>query len=421
MSNRKPRLGRFAKRLGPALAIAFVLLAITTHSVEAQTYTAKVLYSFTGPPDGQFPQGGLVLDPDGNLYGTTFGGGSFAGCYQGTCGTVFKLSANGTETILHSFSGIPDGANPQSVLVRDAKGDLYGTTMMGGKQGCAVGITYGCGTVFKIDPTGTETILHSFLPTGGDGQQPFAGLRRDKKGNLYGTTTYGGAYCEGEYGCGTVFKIDPTGTETVLYSFGAYYEDGSGPYSRLIGDGTGNLYGTTGGGGTRGRGTIFKLDAGTYAETILFNFCKGNISIYRCPYGKSPFTGVVLDAKGNIYGVTNSGGIGQRGVVYKISPAGKEKVLHRFGSQPGDGSCYCGDLLLDKEGNLYGINTNTVFKIDPTGTETILYDLPQTYNSFPQPSLVQDGQGNLYGVTFTGGDLTCNPPFGCGTVFKLTP
>jgi uncharacterized repeat protein (TIGR03803 family) len=279
--------------------------------------------------------------------------------------------------------------------------------------------------VFKIDPTGNETILHSFLPTGGDGENPFAGLRRDKKGNLYGTTNYGGISpspsCSLYGGCGTVFKVDPAGNETVLYSFDAYYNDGSGSYSRLIGDGTGNLYGTTDGGGTRGKGTIFKLDAGTYTEKVLFNFCTGNISPRKCPFGGYALNGVVRDAKGNLYGVTDSGGIGNWGVVYKISPAGKETVLHRFGSQPGDGACYCGDLLLDNAGNLYGINTNTVFKIDPTGTETILYDLPQTYNSFPQPSLIQDGIGNLYGVTFTGGDLTCNPPYGCGMVFKLHP
>ncbi len=129
--------------------------------------------------------------------------------------------------------------------------------------------------------------------------------------------------------------------------------------------------------------------------------------------------GVARDAKGNLYGTTSQGGIGNWGVVYKISPTGKETLLHRFGSQSGDGSCYCSDLLLDAVGNLYGVNEGTVFKITPTGTETILYNLYQA--SFPQPSLVMDSQGNLYGVATKGGDLSCNPPYGCGTVFKLSP
>ncbi len=434
MSNRKPRPGRFAKRLGPALAVAFLLGAATTYSVEAQTYTVKVLHSFAGPPDGQAPYGGLILDADGNLYGTTQNGGTSTGCrpnYGETCGTVFKLSAEGVETILYSFSGVPDGEFPTSVLVRDEKGNLYGTTQMGGNGSCAYGDIYGCGTVFKIDPTGKETVLHSFPATGGDGEIPYAGLRRDKKGNLYGTTTYGGAYCEGEYGCGTVFKIDPTGTETVLYSFGTYYEDGTGPYSRLIGDGTGNLYGTTGGGGTRGKGTIFKLDTSTDTETVLFNFCAENVSPRKCPYGSDPTAGVVLDTKGNIYGTTTFGGTGNHGIVYKIGTTGKETVLHRFSDQADGAFPFYADLVMDKEGNLYGTTyssepTNTagsVFKVSSTGKETVLYYFtPQgTDGAYPLAGVIQDGKGNLYGTTTSGGNLSCNPPYGCGTVFKLIP
>ena len=435
MSNRKPRPGWFAKRLGPALAVALLLGAATTYSVEAQTYTEKVLYSFTGPPDGQAPYGGLVLDADGNLYGTTQNGGAFADCrpnYGGTCGTVFKLSADGVETILYSFSGVPDGEFPQSVLVRDEKGNLYGTTLMGGSdQGCFEGSTWGCGTVFKIDPTGKETILHSFLSTGGDGNEPFAGLRRDKKGNLYGTTSNGGVNCENS-GCGTVFKIDPTTeTETVLYSF-ENAPDGAGPYSRLIGDGTGNLYGTTEGGGTRGKGTVFKLDTSTDTETVLFNFCRGNVSPRRCPFGSFPLTGVILDTQGNIYGITSFGGIGNHGVVFKLSIAGKYTVLHRFGDEA-DGACVpvvgaCGDLVRDKEGNLYGTTAysesvsvlGTVFKISSTGKETILHSFTGPDGSNPYAGLIQDGKGNFYGTTSEGGDLNCNPPYGCGTVYKLT-
>lgn len=298
------------------LAVAFVLTAITTCPVEAQTYTLKVLHSFTGPPDGEFPTAGLTLDADGNVYGTTLEGGNTncPGWDTDTCGIVFKISPDGTETILHTFSGIPDGASPQSVLVRDEKGNLYGTTIVGGtgssQHNCYdFGVLYDCGTVFKIDPTGKETILHSFTGFQGDGEYPYAGLRRDKKGNLYGTTYAGGSNTctESNFGCGTIFKIDLiAGDETILHNFTGW-SDGEYPYSRLIGDGTGNLYGTAWGGGiggpVNGHGTVFKLDTAStgYPMTTLYSFTGP-------PDGDFPQGGVVLDPEGNIYGTTPMGG-----------------------------------------------------------------------------------------------------------------
>jgi uncharacterized repeat protein (TIGR03803 family) len=171
--------------------------------------TETVLYSFTGQPDGGNPEAGLVRDAAGNLYGTTAFGGSSTTCPAG-CGTVFKLSPTGTETVLHSFTG-PDGANPYAGLVRDAAGSLYGTTSSGGvKSSACQGGSETCGVAFKLSPTGTETVLYSF--TGGaDGDVPYAGLIQDAAGNLYGTTAYGGANstCDPPYGCGVVFRLAP--------------------------------------------------------------------------------------------------------------------------------------------------------------------------------------------------------------------
>jgi uncharacterized repeat protein (TIGR03803 family) len=420
MSNRKPRPGRFAKRL--ALAIAFVLVATTTYSVEAQTYTEKVLYLFTGNPDGEQPQASLIQDTNGNLYGTTLRGGdpNCPSMYANACGIVFKVSANGVETILYSFPGTPDGASPQSVLVRDAKGNLYGTTIGGGEDSpCGDGP--GCGTVFKLDPTGKETVLHSFPSFVGDGLWPYAGLRRDKKGNLYGTT-YGGGVAACTFGCGTVFKIDRNGVYTILYSFTGTGGDGEWPSSRLIGDGAGNFYGTTVVGGLYGNGTVFKLDTATNEETVLYSFT----GVFGD--GKDPLAGLVRDANGNLYGTTYEGGVYNHGMVFKLDATGKETVLHSFNGKGGTTPFY-GDLVLDKAGNLYGttqnggaLNAGTVFKVSSTtGKETVLHSFKGSDGAYPWAGLVEDGKGNFYGTTTEGGDLNCNPPSGCGTVFKLTP
>jgi uncharacterized repeat protein (TIGR03803 family) len=415
MSNRKPRPGRFAKRLGPALAVVLVLVTTTTYSVEAQTYTEKVLYSFTGAPDGALPSADLILDANGNLYGTAVSGGieNCWGDYPG-CGIVFKVAANGVETVLYTFLGPPDGAYPYSVLVRDQKGNLYGTTSAGGDV--STNCPEGCGTVFKVDPTGKETILHSFTGTGDDGAYPGSGLRRDKKGNLYGTTATGGNSTNCERGCGTVFKIDPTGTETVVYSF-ADGLDGAGPSSRLIGDGTGNLYGTASG-SMYGYGMVFKLDT-TYTETVLYSF-NGGVD------GWDP-SDLILDAAGNFYSTTTYGGTYNHGTVFKIDPTGKETVLHSFRRKTRWNTGRLPGLVRDKAGNLYSttniggsVNLGTVFKVSSTGKETVLHSFyGNNYQggdgAYPAAGLVQDGQGNFYGTTLQGGDRFE------GAVFKLSP
>jgi uncharacterized repeat protein (TIGR03803 family) len=263
-----------------------------------------VLYSFKGGADGVTPQAGLLRDSAGNLYGTTAAGGT------ANYGTVFKVDAAGNETVLHAFTGEPDGANPNSDLVEDAAGNLYGTTAYGGANGTNVG---GYGTVFKVDAAGNATVLYSFAG-GTDGEVPLAGVIRDLAGNLYGTTYNGGGFTNCSSNCGTVFRIDAHGRETVLHSFGSG-TDGTGPRADLIFDEAGNLYGTTQKGGANQAGIAFKLDK-TGNETILFNF-GGNLG--GAEAGAYPFGALARDAAGNLYGTTLGGGANGYGAVFELT------------------------------------------------------------------------------------------------------
>jgi len=274
----------------------------------------RVLYSFRGAPDGATPFAGLIRDSAGNLYGTTLHGGSGScngGGAQG-CGTVFMLSAGGTETVLYSFAGGTDGERPAAGLVRDSAGNLYGTTVEGGGTNCSDPFVNGCGTVFMISNAGSETILHSFTGNPTDGEGPFSSLIIGANGNLYGTTMMGGAYTYG-----TVFELTITGTETVLHSFGAG-SDGKSPAAGLIQDRRGNLYSTTEvGGGTgcagNGCGTVFRLTK-TGKETVLVAFPDTS-------GGSIPFAGLIPDTAGNLYGTTSNGGTsGGPGIVFKLTP-----------------------------------------------------------------------------------------------------
>ena len=224
---------RISNKFGCGLALALLIPVGGAHAKSTET----VLYSFTGGADGGNPFAGLIKDASGNFYGTTVEGGAHG------LGTVFKLAPDGTETALWSFTGA-DGSYPEGGLIMDASGNLYGTTSSGGADGD--------GTVFEVALNGAETVLHSF--TGGpDGKGPQAGLVMDNKGKLFGTTVFGGAN-----GDGTVFKVTPGGTETVLYSF-AGKPDGYAPSGGLIRR-NGNFYGTTAEGGTEGLGTVFEPD-----------------------------------------------------------------------------------------------------------------------------------------------------------------
>lgn len=323
------------------LAFALLVTPITIRSVQAQTFT--VLHRFTGARsgDGTLPEAGLVRDAAGNLYGTTQYGGTGCPIFVAPlqlvvfgCGVVFRVAANGAETLLHRFGAAfpttKDGKYPVASLLRDSAGNIYGTTRLGG--------TFGWGAVFKLYPSGLEIVLHSFT-NGADGGQPFGNVIRDVDGNLYGTTAAGGAFKNG-----MVFKLNTTDKETVLHSFtgGA---DGREPFGGLVRDPAGNLYGTTAGGGAFGNGTVFKLDT-TGKEIVLHSFTSG-------ADGSSPDAGLIRDSAGNLYGATTSGGAFGNGTVFKLNTTGEETVLHSFTGGADGGQPFAG-LVRDAAGNLYG-------------------------------------------------------------------
>jgi uncharacterized repeat protein (TIGR03803 family) len=293
-----------------------------------------VLYSFCAPrgsgcADGKWPSAGVILDQKGNLYGTTVEGGASGDCpYSGGCGVVFKLTPKGKETVLYTFcaqTNCADGFGPSGGLIFDQKENLYGTTQSGGAH--CTQAPYVCGVVFKLTQKGKETVLHSFCAQANcaDGALPSAGLIFDQKGNLYGTTSEGGSGTECPYndsGCGGVFKLTPEGKEIVLYSFCAQYNciDGAGPSAGLVFDQKENLYGTAGGGAPRGDGLVFKLTP-KGKETVLYSFCWQD----NCADGANPYAGLVFDGKGNLYGTTANGGAsdcfyGCGGAVFKLTP-----------------------------------------------------------------------------------------------------
>ena len=399
-------------------ALAWALLAVftaVTPLLAAPTET--ILYSFNKGPHGQSPNGSLVLDANGNLFGTTSEGGIFHNnCGSNGCGTVFKLTSAGIETVLYSFTGTNgDGQTPASGLMMDASGNLYGTTVGGGNGGN--------GTVFEVPPNGAETVLYRFTGRS-DGASPDAGLVRDAKDNFYGTTLGGGLKSQG-----AVFELTPQGSETALLSFTG--TDGALPEGSLI-EASGNFYGTASQGGSgsacaNGCGLVFELSqSGT--ETVLHEFTGAADGAY-------PVGSLVRDAQGNLYGTAMNGGKLNRdcptgcGTVYELSPeAGgtwKFTVLHKFTGE-GDGYYPAGGLVMDAMGNLYGVtggNTcwgaacaGSVYEVSAAGTETVLYKFKgKTDGQFPGGSLVIDAKGNLYGTTYDGG------AYGCGTVFKVTP
>jgi uncharacterized repeat protein (TIGR03803 family) len=387
-----------------AVLAVLVPAVLGTRSAQAQDYAYRVLYSFTGA-DGAYPQAGLVLDAQGNLYGTTANGGDLACLAPHGCGTVFKVDTAGKETVLYSFTGGADAVHPQAGLVLDAQGNLYGTTVGGG--------AYGVGTVFKVDPSGAETVLHSFSGSP-DGAYPLAGLVLDAQGNLYGTTYRGGnnAY---SYGYGTVFKVDTTGNVTVLHAF-SNSPDGVYPQAGLVLDAQGNLYGTTSAGGAQyNQGTVFKVDtAGN--ETVLYSFG-------RLPDGESPFAGLVMDSSGYLYGTTFFGGMWNRGTMFWVDKLGREEVFKELGGKYGAypeaglvldarfGVLYGTTLM----GGAY--SKGAVFAADTDGAEVVLHSFGGKVGdgANPHAGLALDAHENLYGTTRAGG------AYGYGTVFKLTP
>jgi uncharacterized repeat protein (TIGR03803 family) len=385
---------------GFALALTILAVLIVV-ALPAQAQTFKSLYSFSNSPNGATPFGGVVKDKLGNLYGTTSGGGA------ASFGTVYKLSNSGKETVLYSFTGGADGSVPYAGLVMDRSGKLYGTTRFGGSSDG--------GTVFEVNPeTGQETVLHSFTGQP-DGAEPFSGVILDKSGNLYGATFAGGSANDG-----TVYKVDiQTQQETVLYSFTGDPDGGDPVYGNLLMDKSGNLYGTTQGGGSFNRGSVWELSANG-SETVLYSFTGGKDG--GGSDGGGADQSLVMDTKGNLYGVTEGGGLGA-GVVFKVNIKTKtETVLYTFSALK-NGEIPTAGLVRDSKGNLYGTTAaggnrasyGTVFKL--TGTkETVLHRFHggDGKNPFRSP-LMLDSDGTLYGVTYLGG------AHGYGTVFSIKP
>jgi uncharacterized repeat protein (TIGR03803 family) len=374
----------------------FMLFAVCLASIARVTPARAaevVLQTFSGGNDGGDPGAGVILDSAGNIYGTTYYGGT--NCY---CGIVYKLDSSGHETVLYSFKGGSDGANPYARVIRDGAGNIYGTTTNGG--------AWSAGVVYMLDPSGNESVLHSFKG-GSDGANPYADVVRDAAGNLYGTTYNGGTSGEG-----VVYKVDTSGNETILHSF-AGGADGANPYGGLTRNSAGDLYGTTVGGGL-GHGVVFKVDQHG-SETVLYRFTGGADGGYPC-------RGLVLDRRGNLYGAATGGGTSNGGVVFKLDKHGHETVLHSFTGGAAGSTPYA-SVIRDFTGNLYGTTYNggtsgagVVYKLDPSGNETVLYSFEGGSNGYgPVTRVVRDTMGNLYGTAHSGSVQNG------GIIFKLTP
>ena len=405
----------------------------------------STLYTFKGGADGWYPWAGLLFQ-NGQLYGTTFSGGTGGGS-NGGYGTVFKISTSGTKSTLYAFQNGADGANPQTGLTAGPGGVLYGATVYGGGAPCSYG---GCGTVYQLIPSGsgyTESPIHSFQG-GSDGAAPIGGLLVGQSGALYGTTVLGGgshacSSASGTTGCGTVFELMPSGsgfTESVLYSFQAG-SDGIGPRGTLIADGAGALYGTTAYGGgasacsspsyNAGCGTVFKLtpSGSGYTESILHSFQGGTD-------GSLPRAGLVAGSGGTLFGATTHGGTHDVGTVYELTPSGSgysERVIFSFDGKRGRGPSDENGLYSDGSGNLYGTafgggtkcNCGVVFKLIPSRSgykERVLYNFKGSRRHdgrWPRGSLTGDSSGALYGTTTIGG--LRKGKGGYGMVFKISP
>jgi uncharacterized repeat protein (TIGR03803 family) len=347
--------------------------------------------------------------------------------------TLFAAeTAASQEKVLYSFYNSGGAVLPVAGVISDASGNLYGTAFYGG--------TYDNGMVFELTPTATgwnKTVLYSFNPNGIDGFGATGGLVFDASGNLFGTTEFGGTGdCTNGFGCGTVFELSPSAnghwTETIVHDFQGY--DGWEVHAGLIVDGAGNFYGTTANGGTYGQGTAFELSraGGSWTVTTLHQFTGG----YD---GGVPFSGLRLDAAGNLYGMTYEGGgksAGCRygcGTVYELhrfkGGNWSEKVLHSFSQNGADGRYPNGGLIFDGSGNLYGVagagggkpGYGIVFELTPatdgSWTESVLHNFndQQPDGIGPSGNLLFDSSGNLYGVTIAGGTHSH------GTAFELSP
>lgn len=353
-----------------------------------------ILYSFAGGSDGEYPYAAPIQGSDGNFYGTTPNGGAHG------FGTVFKITPGGAESVLYSFAGgQSDGEAPLFGLIQASDGNFYGTTEAGG--------LVNVGTVFEMTPNGAESPLYSFGTGSGGPFLPGGSLVQGSDGNFYGTSPEGGHYNQG-----TLYEVMPSGSVSVLYSFGAGTGDAEQPSTGIILGSDGNFYGTSAYGGAFEHGVVFKVTPGG-VETVLYSFAGGSD-------GASP-NGLIQASDGNFYGTTYEGGANGDGTVFKVTASGTETVLYSFAGGSGDGGTPIGGLVQASDGNFYGTtpwggpaNDGVIFKLTPGGTETIMHFFAGgSDGQYPQSGLVQGSDGNLYGTTDYGGSSNL------GTVFKV--
>jgi uncharacterized repeat protein (TIGR03803 family) len=404
------------------LGLAFGVNLLQTAIGRAQTF--NVLHAFTGQSDGAAPIAGITIDPAGNLYGTTSAGGD-----EGF-GNVYRLVPSGSTWnfyLLYTFQGFTqqgqDGGSPYARVTFGPDGALYGTTRIGGDgNGCRE--DHGCGTVFKLQPqfggTWKETVLYQFGYY--DGDHPFYGdVVFDSAGNLYGTTPIGGTNLHG-----AIYKLTPTNAngswaESVAYSFSG--PDGSTPLSGPSMDAAGNLYGTTSTGGANGWGIVYRLQpsGSSWIESVLHSFQGGSDGI-------TPGSGIVLDQGADLYGATEAGGITGGGTAFELA-SGAQGVWNMstlFGFKAAGPQGSYRTLARDNAGNLYGTTAadgayheGSVFKLTfshGAWTYTSLHDFTGgSDGAFPYGVLSFDAGGNIYGTASAGG------AYGNGVVFQIMP
>lgn len=395
------------KKLSTRSILLLVIISVSLSLVlisRSQAQSFSVIHSFAGN-DGSGPLAGLAMDAQENLYGSASTGGVYGD------GVVFKASRNGEEKVLHSFGHGTDGSTPESSVILNAAGNLFGTTFAGGASNS--------GTVFEISAKGAEVVLYSFAG-GTDGANPIAGLAMDKAGNLYGTTSAGGTFS-----AGTVFKVSPSGKHTVLYNFGQTVNDGSTPVAGVTLDAKGNLYGTTSLAGTSGYGTVFQLkpSGAAWSEVILHQFELQSD-------GGTPYAGLIFDRSGNLYGAATQGGDGSGGggTVFELTPSGggwNFQVLYGLAGWNISGTFR--DLLYDNSTGVIYATTHcdgvdvagTVYELTPSGGSwlyTQLYTFTGgTDGLYSFSNLVMDKAGDVYGTTDLGGGNDM------GVIFQVKP
>jgi uncharacterized repeat protein (TIGR03803 family) len=401
------------------ITAVFAIAAFATAPAHGQTFTS--LYSFPAGTTGPGPSGAnpgatnLVMNSGGYLIGTTQDGGDQSCDPAYGCGVVWVLSPTGSETVLHKFTGSAsdDGSNPGGLVADTNTGLLYGFASGGGAE--SSGCPSGCGTVFSMNSADKETTLHSFTGSP-DGNLPLGTMVLDPAGNLFGVTFYGGNP-NSSSGYGTVFEVNNSGQESVFYAFTAP-PNGTNPNGSLVRDSTGNLYGTTTYGGSGscnngflpGCGIVFKVDP-SGSETVLYNFTGG-------ADGQYPGS-LIMDAAGNLYG---KAGYNSYGEVFKIDTAGNFSILYN-----GTFAALIESIILGPSGGFYGTATagnsscsggcGSVFELAPNSSGTwrgrILHSFDGTDGSEPDSLILNDGV--IYGTTFMGGASNY------GTVFKLVP